>query len=86
MYAEKPKDFAIGEAHGINDTLRKKLPEFKFPISNKTSARMEVGKWYVPFMFVKESGMNLKEQMEKSMYYEMTLDQRWEKIVGLICN
>ena len=30
-------------------------------------------------MFVKE-GMALKEQMEISMFYELTLEQRWEKI------
>ena len=38
-----------------------------------------VGKWYCPFMFVKED-MVLKDQMKLSTFYEMTLEQRWDKI------
>lgn len=30
-------------------------------------------------MFVKENGINLKEQMKKSLFYIITLEQRWEK-------
>ncbi|KAL4375425.1 hypothetical protein AHAS_Ahas05G0280500 [Arachis hypogaea] len=41
--------------------------------------KMVIGKWYCPFMFVKE-GMKLKDQMKGSVFYEMTLEQRWEKI------
>ncbi|KAM1633181.1 hypothetical protein ACFXTN_010280 [Malus domestica] len=31
-------------------------------------------------MFVKEGGVKLKDQMKYSMYYEIKLEQRWEKI------
>nr|XP_033516960.1 uncharacterized protein LOC104115345 isoform X2 [Nicotiana tomentosiformis] len=37
------------------------------------------GKWYCPFMFIKDGIVLLKEQMKRSMFYEMTLEQRWEQ-------
>ncbi|XP_021865375.2 uncharacterized protein [Spinacia oleracea] len=37
-----------------------------------------VGKWYCPFMFVVEG--SVKEQMGRSTFYEMTLQQQWERI------
>uniref|UniRef100_A0A7N0VCK3 Uncharacterized protein n=1 Tax=Kalanchoe fedtschenkoi TaxID=63787 RepID=A0A7N0VCK3_KALFE len=80
VYAEKPKDFTLGEAHGVDPSLRRRLPVFEFSKGEKTSARVTVGKWVVPFMFVREGGMGLKAQMKKSMYYEMSLEQRWERV------
>ncbi|CAM8879021.1 unnamed protein product [Rhodiola kirilowii] len=80
VYAEISKDFTLGEALGLDAALRSRFPGFEFSLSSKTSAHVGVGKWYVPFMFVKEGGMGLKEQMKKSTFYEMTLEQRWEKI------
>ena len=41
---------------------------------------MVVGKWYCPFVFVKELGGKLKQQTKKSTFYKMILEQRWEKI------
>ncbi|KAF7113089.1 hypothetical protein RHSIM_RhsimUnG0162000 [Rhododendron simsii] len=70
VYTKTPKTFELGEAPGINATLRASLPNFDFPVV--------VGKWYCPFMFVKDG--NLKDQMKRSLFYEMTLEQRWEKI------
>ncbi|XP_020223936.1 uncharacterized protein LOC109806017 [Cajanus cajan] len=77
--ARTPRNYQLHEALGPNDSLRSKLPHFNFSVSNGSSESVEVGKWYCPFMFLKE-GMGLKEQMKMSMFYEVTLVQRWEKI------
>ncbi|XP_023632750.1 uncharacterized protein LOC17899061 isoform X2 [Capsella rubella] len=37
-----------------------------------------VGKWYVPFMFVMEG--DVKDQMKKSTFYSVTLQQKWEEV------
>jgi hypothetical protein len=79
LYASTPHNYQLDQALGSNDSLRSKLPYFDFPLSNVRSESVVVGKWYCPFMFVKE-GMKLKEQMKMSMFYELTLVQRWEKI------
>ena len=74
-----PKDFHLGEAPGLDTALRSRLPEFGFPLArNAGSSPVVVGKWYCPFMFIKEG--TPKEQMRKSMFYQMTLEQRWEQI------
>ncbi|KAL3824037.1 hypothetical protein ACJIZ3_020066 [Penstemon smallii] len=65
-----PKHFKLDEARGLNSKLRAQLPDINSPIV--------VGKWYCPFMFVREG--KLKDQVKKSMYYEMTLEQRWEQV------
>ncbi|PIA63399.1 hypothetical protein AQUCO_00201025v1 [Aquilegia coerulea] len=70
----------LSEAHGLNFALRAKLPELNFTISSKRSASLVVGKWYCPFVFVKESQERLEDRMEKSLLYEMTLEQWWEEI------
>ncbi|XP_058195634.1 uncharacterized protein LOC131311978 [Rhododendron vialii] len=70
VYTKTPKTYELGEAPGINSTLRARLPNFDSPVV--------VGKWYCPFMFVKDG--NLKDQMKRSLFYEMTLEQRWEMI------
>ncbi|XP_058068237.1 uncharacterized protein LOC131217340 [Magnolia sinica] len=51
-----------------------------FPISHRHSTSIVVGKWYIPFMFIKEVGTRSKDQMKKSMFYEMYLEQMWDKI------
>ncbi|KAK2428404.1 hypothetical protein QL285_026927 [Trifolium repens] len=79
VYASTPYNYHLSQALGSNDSLRSKLPNFDFPISNDHSESVIVGKWYCPFMFVKE-GMKLKEQMNMTVFYELTLVQRWEKI------
>ncbi|VVA35355.1 PREDICTED: (DUF1262) [Prunus dulcis] len=75
-----PYDYQLGEAPGLNSSLRASLPGFDFPLSHDCSEAVFVGKWYCPFMFVKEGGVRLKEQMKKCMFYEILLEQRWEKI------
>ncbi|CAK8536957.1 unnamed protein product [Lathyrus sativus] len=79
LHASTPDNYRLGQALGSNDSLRAKLPNFNFLLSNDRSESVVVGKWYCPFMFVKE-GMRLKEQMKMSVFYELTLEQRWEKI------
>ncbi|CAJ2647674.1 unnamed protein product [Trifolium pratense] len=79
LYASTPHNYHLEQALGSNDSLRSKLPNFDFPLSNGRSESVVVGKWYCPFMFVKER-MKLKEQMKMSMFYELTLEQRWETI------
>ncbi|KAL2546557.1 hypothetical protein Fot_15790 [Forsythia ovata] len=78
MYSNTPKHFKLDEALGLNSNLRSHLPEFNFPLSCKSSEAVTVGKWYCPFMFIKEG--KLKDQVKRSVYYEMTLEQRWEQI------
>jgi len=79
LNASTPRNYQLSQALGSNDSLRSKLPNFNFSVLNDRSESVVVGKWYCPFMFVKER-MNLKEQMKKSVFYELTLEQRWEKI------
>ncbi|GMH27545.1 hypothetical protein Nepgr_029388 [Nepenthes gracilis] len=73
-----PKRFTLGEASGLDSSLRGRLPDSNFPPSREYSEVQVVGKWYTPFMFVKEG--TPKEQMKRAMFYEVTLEQRWERI------
>ncbi|WRX15447.1 Protein of unknown function DUF1262 - like 2 [Theobroma cacao] len=73
-----PHGFRLGEALGLDTALRARLPEFNVPLSCKSSEPVVVGKWYCPFIFIKDG--RPKDQMARSMYYEMTLEQRWEQI------
>lgn len=72
---------SLGKASGVDGVLRARKPEFKFSLADKSSETVVVGKWYCPFMFIKErTHKTLKEEMRKSMFYEMTLEQKWEQI------
>lgn len=79
VYTSTSKEFQLNEAPGLNTALRARLPDFNFPVSQKCSPPVVAGKWYCPFMFIKE-GTALKDQMKHSTYYEMTLEQQWEQI------
>ncbi|KAM0010436.1 hypothetical protein Hdeb2414_s0006g00209341 [Helianthus debilis subsp. tardiflorus] len=78
IYGKTPKNYKLFEAKGINDSLRSRLPDLSFPPSTKSSNHVVVGKWYCPFVFIKEQ--QLSEQVKNSMYYEMTLEQKWEQV------
>lgn len=69
----------LSEALGVDAPLREQLPDFSFTISRKRSPPLTVGKWYCPFLFVRD-GTRLSHQMKKCMYYSMTLEQRWEEV------
>ncbi|KAF7808960.1 uncharacterized protein G2W53_035703 [Senna tora] len=71
--------YSLDEALGLNSSLRSQLPDFNFPLSNARSESVTIGKWYVPFMFVKED-MKLSDQMKNSVFYRMKLMQRWEEV------
>ncbi|KAF6169045.1 hypothetical protein GIB67_038542 [Kingdonia uniflora] len=77
--SSKKYNCQLGKADGLDVSLRKRLPDFNFPLSNKCSATVIVGKWYCPFVFVREEG-TLKDQMKKTLFYEITLEQQWEEI------
>ncbi|KAL1807820.1 hypothetical protein ACET3Z_024810 [Daucus carota] len=68
-----PKNYTLGEAVGLNSTLRARLPDL-------SSKAVVIGKWYCPFMFIKDGALTSRDQMTNSMFYEMTLEQRWEQI------
>jgi len=81
VYASKPKSFDLGEARGLDAALRsRQLSDASvldaFPAPNNGA----VGKWYSPFFLVKEDGVAPREQMERSAFYEVTLEQRWEPV------
>jgi len=78
MNGKTPKNFTLGEANGINSSLRARLPNFNFPVTQLLSEHVIVGKWYCPFMFINE-GSN-KERIKSSVFYEMTLEQRWDQV------
>lgn len=78
IYTQTPKNYKLTEAHGINVSLRSRLPNFNFPPSTQTSDSVVVGKWYCPFVFIKEG--KLVDQVKKSIFYEMTLEQKWERV------
>lgn len=79
VHTSTPHDFKLGDAPGLDTALRARLPQFNFPLSDKSSHQVGVGRWYSPFMFIREQG-SLRDQMSRSMYYEITLVQSWEQI------
>ncbi|KAK9064652.1 hypothetical protein SSX86_016034 [Deinandra increscens subsp. villosa] len=78
IYSKTPKNYELHEAKGIDDSLRSRLPDLNFPPSTKTSNSVVIGKWYCPFVFIKQGRLN--DQVKKSIFYEMTLEQRWERV------
>ncbi|KFK43607.1 hypothetical protein AALP_AA1G148400 [Arabis alpina] len=66
-------DFGLrDDAKGVNTKLRS---DSELTCLGKS---VVVGKWYVPFIFVMEG--NVKDQMNKSTFYSMTLQQKWEEV------
>ncbi|CAL9167451.1 unnamed protein product [Musa hybrid cultivar] len=79
LYASKPKHYALREAWGLDAGLRACLPDLNFPIGAADGPKITVGRWYCPFMFVKEA-CRLRDQMKRSMFYEISLEQFWQKV------
>ncbi|XP_059651103.1 uncharacterized protein LOC132298750 [Cornus florida] len=69
----------LREAQGLNTPRLLHLPDFNFPLPRTRSAPVVIGKWYCPFVFVKEE-LKHKDQMKRSSLYEMALEQWWEEI------
>ncbi|KAI9083375.1 hypothetical protein K1719_034589 [Acacia pycnantha] len=71
----------LSEALGLDTALRSQLPRFYFPYTTQRSAPVVVGRWYCPFIFVREGvSRRFRRQMKKSIFYSMTLQQKWEEI------
>ncbi|EEC83583.1 hypothetical protein OsI_29249 [Oryza sativa Indica Group] len=69
------------DAHGIDWPLRRRMPDLDgFAIGAGGSPAAVVGNWYCPFMFIRDGERRLKDQVNRCMFYEMTLEQRWEEI------
>ncbi|KAF8735248.1 hypothetical protein HU200_014499 [Digitaria exilis] len=62
-----------GEAPGLDAVLRSS----QLAVADTAAA---VRKSYSPFFLVKEAGVAPREQMERSAFYEVTLEQRWEPV------
>ncbi|TVU06062.1 hypothetical protein EJB05_49253, partial [Eragrostis curvula] len=83
VYASKPKNFDLAEARGLDAALRsRQLSDAggllgTIPALASTAA---VGRWYCPFYLIKEDGVSLREQMDRSAFYEVVLEQRWEPV------
>ncbi|XP_068334220.1 uncharacterized protein [Pyrus communis] len=69
----------LGEALGLDTSLRSRLPDFNFTVFQKRSRTSTVGSWYCPFVFVRERA-TIRQQMKKSKYYRVTFEQWWEEI------
>ncbi|KAL3824040.1 hypothetical protein ACJIZ3_020069 [Penstemon smallii] len=75
-----PYAFLHNQIWWHDSTLRARLPNLNCSLLCKSTKPKPVlvGKWYTPFMFVKEG--RVRDQVERSMYYEITLEQRWEQV------
>lgn len=69
----------LSDALGLDAAIRSRLPDFNFPIFKRRSASSVVGRWYCPFVFVRENA-TIRQQMKKSKFYRITLEQWWEEI------
>ncbi|GJS97561.1 hypothetical protein Tco_0804529 [Tanacetum coccineum] len=78
IHATTPNICKLSEENRINVSLRSRLPDLNFPLSSKVSDSVVAGKWYCPFVFIKEG--KLIDQVKKSIFYEMTLEQKWNQI------
>lgn len=72
LFVKNKRVHRLNDAQGIDDSLRMRLPELN-------STRIIIGKWYTPFVFVKGEGP-VKVQMEKSLFYTITLEKYWQNI------
>ncbi|KAJ1276852.1 hypothetical protein BS78_05G247900 [Paspalum vaginatum] len=63
-------------AQGVDAALRGRMPD-----GLDGAGVVVVGRWYVPFMFVKaDGGRRLKDQFRRCTFYEMTMEQSWEQV------
>lgn len=70
----------LREAQGLRFASQSHAPELDVPLFARRSSPVVLGKWYCPFVFVKETRARDKEQMKTSLFYELTLKQWWEQI------
>ncbi|XP_068643900.1 uncharacterized protein [Aristolochia californica] len=82
VYTSSSLQIPLEPVNGVDVALRNGHPNFDFPISSKCSKSVTVGRWYCPFMFIKEDETAPKDQMERSIFYEINLEQYWEQVFG----
>ncbi|KAM3193474.1 hypothetical protein ACQJBY_070221 [Aegilops geniculata] len=77
-----PKYQLTDDAQGVDSALRRRMPDLgSLSIAERSSPAVVVGRWYVPFIFVKaDGGRSLKDQFRRCTFYEMTMEQSWEQI------
>ncbi|WOL16401.1 hypothetical protein Cni_G25188 [Canna indica] len=82
LYASAPKDECqLTEASGLDKAARSQVPPLmELPISRAVDSSLMVGKWYTSCVFVKDGALDLKDQMKRSAFYEIALEQRWEEV------
>ncbi|CAO2210896.1 unnamed protein product [Urochloa humidicola] len=80
VYASKTKKFDLGEALGLGLDAAALRSRQLAVADGAAFPATAVGKWYSPFFLVKEGGVAPREQMERSAFYEVTLEQRWEPV------
>ncbi|GJN03465.1 hypothetical protein PR202_ga20916 [Eleusine coracana subsp. coracana] len=79
-FFSKNKIFDVSEAKGLDAALRSSL------LADSGCHRLDgfqttvIGRWYCPFYLVKEDGVAPPAQMNRSMFYEVVLEQRWETV------
>ncbi|KAL6661456.1 hypothetical protein ACP70R_000840 [Stipagrostis hirtigluma subsp. patula] len=82
VYTSKSKKIDLVEALGLDAALRSRqlsvdaTPLDDFPAATTTT----VGRWYCPFFLIKEGGVAPRQQMGRSAFYEVVLEQRWEPV------
>ncbi|KAG9153746.1 hypothetical protein Leryth_005877 [Lithospermum erythrorhizon] len=69
----------LQDAQGMISSQLLYLPRLDFPIHAKRSDPIVIGRWYCPVVFMKEE-TKVSEQMQRSLFYEVTLKQWWEEI------
>ncbi|XP_051119088.1 uncharacterized protein LOC127243220 [Andrographis paniculata] len=70
----------LREAPALREPPPTALPGLDFPVNSRRSIPAVIGKWYCPFMFVKEDDVRCCDQMRKSLLYEVSLKLWWERI------
>ncbi|WOL07169.1 hypothetical protein Cni_G15907 [Canna indica] len=80
LHQSEHDDFTLVEASGVNKAICSRLLALYSPSTKaKNGGNVVMGRWYIPFVFVKEE-MSLSEQVKQPAYYEITLKQFWEQI------
>ncbi|TVU06055.1 hypothetical protein EJB05_49246, partial [Eragrostis curvula] len=76
VHVEEHKNLVLGEARGLDDKLR--ACQLSATNGRLGASSVAVGRWYCPFYLVKEDGVSPRKQVDRSPFYEVTLEQRWE--------
>ncbi|EPS73444.1 hypothetical protein M569_01316 [Genlisea aurea] len=80
--ASRPLAPHVIEAPGLHrPTNRMRVPfsQLDIPLQSKRSTPVVLGRWYCPFLFIKEENLDVSDQMRKSFVYELSLKLWWER-------